>query len=110
MSLTLTEAERNYLGESAVSRRLIELVEGRLIELDFPDIGHQRILMKMMGIFSSFLQRGGLGEVIQAAFPVRMGANHFRSPDLSVLLREHFDRSCNEFWDGADCVVEITSH
>ncbi len=39
--------------------------------------------------------------------PVRLADGKFREPDIVFMLREHCDRAGEEYFDGADLVMEV---
>ena len=40
---------------------------------------------------------------------VKLRPDKFREPDLAFMLDEHASRKNNEFWDGADLVIEVVN-
>jgi Uma2 family endonuclease len=75
------------------------------------DLSHQRLLGFLFTLFSLFLDRKHLGEVIIAGFPMYVGDDKpAREPDLMVVLSAHRERIKPTYLDGiADVVVEIVS-
>ena len=49
------------------------------------------------------------GKVLFAPLRLRLKSGKFREPDLVLLLKADDDRRHNEYWDGADLVIEVVS-
>src|SRR5215210_7827435 len=75
------------------------------------NLSHQRLLGFLFTLFSLFLGRKQLGEVILAGFPMYVGDDKAaREPDLMIVLSAHRERIKPTYLDGiADIVVEIVS-
>ncbi len=101
--------ESAYLQLTADSNRLIELVDGCLEFPPLPKASHQRILRFLLEAFLAFIRPRGLGEMLTSPLRVRLRQGRFREPDLVFMFREHADRAGDDFWEGADLVVEIVS-
>ncbi len=54
-------------------------------------------------------QPGKLGDVRFAGTRVRLWAGKFRVPDLVFMKAEHSSRITEDYWDGADLVMEVVS-
>jgi len=50
-----------------------------------------------------------LGTGLFAGMPVRLREGKLREPDVLFMLAEHADRMGNDYWDGADLVMEVVS-
>ena len=100
--------ERDYLWISGGTNRLVELVNGRLEVLRPPTDQHQSILVNIFIPLSTLTKTIG-GKVIFAALRLRLWSGHFRNPDILLLVSADDPRSANEFWNGADLVVEVVS-
>jgi Uma2 family endonuclease len=59
--------------------------------------------------FIAYLERGQMGDAVNAPYRVRLRPGVFREPDVVVYLQEHLDRFGERFGEGADLVVEIVS-
>ncbi len=97
-----------YLWLTNRTRRLVEFTDGYIEVLPVPTDTHQAILGYLFRLFSAWLERTG-GVVRVAGLRVRISAHRFREPDLVVLLDADDLRRQNEYWGGADLVVEIVS-
>ena len=89
------------------TNRLIEFTDGFLEFLPMPDEIHQDVLEYIFLAVRAILRRRGA--IKFAPFKVRVGRRRFREPDLSVLLDKDDARRGQEYWSGADLVVEIVS-
>ncbi|MGD0389498.1 MAG: Uma2 family endonuclease [Tepidisphaeraceae bacterium] len=78
-------SESDYLLLTRRSNRLAEFADGHIEVLPIPTRAHQRIVRYLIGLLMALA--GNRGEV----------------------LLEHADRNGNEFWDGADLVMEVVS-
>jgi Uma2 family endonuclease len=50
-----------------------------------------------------------MGNVQTAARPVRLWPGKFREPDVLFMLAEHRERRTEQYWNGADLVMEVVS-
>ena len=100
--------EAQYLRLTDGGRRLIEFTDGDLDLLPMPTDRHQIIVRHLfLALFPRTTELGGT--VLFAPLRLRIRAGKFREPDL-VLLRDAGDpRRGNDFWTGADLVVEVVS-
>ena len=88
---------------------LVEFVDGRLQVLPMPDALHQAIIRVLCDLFERWLERDPGGRLVMAPFKVYLNDRLYREPDVAVMLGKHADRRTNEFWRGADLVVEVIS-
>ncbi len=98
-------SEQDYLWLSGRTRHLVELVDGAIEVLPMPTDEHQRILMFLYRLLYGL----GIGIVLPAPLRLRLASGRFREPDLLLLLDAADPRRHNEWWDGADLVVEVVS-
>jgi Uma2 family endonuclease len=91
------------------TNHLVELSNGRLEVLPMPTTTHQRIVVYLYSMLAAFTEAHDLGEVLVAALPVRLWRGKIREPDVVFMLKEHADRIGEEFWKGADLVMEVVS-
>ena len=99
----------DYLALTNASNRLIEFSEGSVEVLPMPTTAHQRIVLYLLAQLNAFILPGKLGEALCAPLRVKLREGKFREPDLVFMLSEHKQRVGDEFWDGADLVMEIVS-
>ena len=102
---TWTESE--YL--DLPGNRLIELANGFLEVLPMPTMSHQQIIAAFYEALVTFVRLGGLGTVLFAGLRVRLWKGTIREPDVVFMLAEHADRMGEEYWQGADLVMEVVS-
>ena len=100
--------EALYLKLTSQCNRLIEFTDGRLEVLPMPTTQHQAVLRFLFLAFHAFVGRRG-GDVFFAPLRLRIREGKFREPDLLMLLEADDPRRQNEFWLGADLVVEVVS-
>ena len=100
--------EAQYLRLTGGRRRLIEFTDGTLEILSMPTDRHQVIVRQLF--LTLFPRATDLGGTVLFA-PLRLGirAGKFREPDLVVLRDSGDPRRGNDFWTGADLVVEVVS-
>ena len=97
-----------YLTLTDQTNRLIEFTDGVIEVLPMPTRKHQKILAYLYRSLFTLIQTMG-GIVLFAPFRVQIRSGKFREPDLLVLRNEHDPRNQDDFWPGADLVVEIVS-
>lgn len=89
--------------------RLVEFSNGIVEVLGMPTMIHQLIVGYLHAMLQAFaaLQKGGTA--LFAPFRIRLWDEKFRQPDVMFMRAEHAARMSNEFWDGADLVMEVLS-
>jgi Uma2 family endonuclease len=102
-------SEFEYLSITQSTNRLVELKAGRIKVLPMPTMAHQLIVMYLLDAFRAFVNPQKMGVVVVAPLRVRMSPGEFREPDIAFMLTEHKSRAANEYWEGADLVVEVVS-
>jgi Uma2 family endonuclease len=102
-----TWSEQEYL--DLKGNRLIEFSSGIVEVLTMPTAAHQLILLFLSDLLRAFVKPAGLGHVLIAPFRIRLWEAKYRQPDVMFMRAEHDARRSNEFWDGADLVMEIVS-
>lgn len=102
-----TWSEAEYLALN--TNRLVEFSNGIVEVLVMPSMAHQFIVMFLCDALRSFVKPGGLGFVLLAPFRIRLWGGKFRQPDVMFMRVENAPRVSNEFWDGADLVMEVVS-
>lgn len=97
-----------YLRLTDHARLLIEFTDGRLEVLPMPTDRHQAILQFLFLALAPFVGARG-GRVRFAPLRLRIREGKFREPGL-LLVRDAGDpRRQNDYWRGADLVMEIVS-
>ncbi len=97
-----------YLRLTQQTNNLIEFTDGDIEALPMPTRKHQRILALLYGLFLKLVHPQG-GEVLFAALRMQIRPGKFREPDLLLLLDKRDPRNQEEYWLGADLVLEIVS-
>ena len=89
--------------------RSIELVDGRLEFLPMPTKTHELIVAFIYEALRAFMRGKNLGEVFFSGRRVKLGIQKIRVPDIVFLLKEHRNRSEEDFSLGADLAIEVVS-
>lgn len=97
-----------YLALTAHTNRLIEYTDGVIEALPMPTEKHQAISLFLLLSLLAFVRPQG-GAVFYAPLRLEVRPGKFREPDLLLLVRGDDPRRQNEYWRGADLVVEIVS-
>ncbi len=100
-------SEEEYLALD--TNHLTEFSHGRMEVLPLPTFSHQRLVALLYRLLSGFVEERGLGVVMFAPLRIQLGQGKFREPDLVFMAAEHADRLGEQFWQGADLVMEIVS-
>jgi len=91
------------------TNRRVEFSHGFIEFLPMATVLHQRILKVLFNALQAFVAAGKLGEVLFAGVRVRLWPGKFREPDLVFMQVDHADRITDEYWEGADLVMEVVS-
>jgi Uma2 family endonuclease len=102
-------SEEEYLAVTKETNHLVEFSDGYVEVLPMPTRRHQKIVFFLSRVLHSLLAARALGTVLFAPLRVRLWEGKFREPDLVVMLAEHRDREHEEYFDGADLVIEVVS-
>ena len=102
-----TWSDEDYLAFSS-ERPLVELSDGAIEVLPMPTDAHQRMLDALFLLVATHARAAG-GRARTAGIRVRLKTGVFRQPDIVYLgpAREHLRGE--EYWSGADLVVEVVS-
>jgi Uma2 family endonuclease len=100
-------SEGDYLDLSG--NRLVEFDDGFIEVLSMPTMVHQMIVLFLCDALRTFATAGKLGSTLIAPFRVRLRPGKYREPDVMFMLARNAHRMSNEFWDGADLVMEVVS-
>lgn len=100
-------SEEDYLELS--TNHLVEFVDGFIEVLPMPTTSHQLLVLYLFGLLSAFVAERNLGTVLVAALRVRLWRGRYREPDIVLMLKEHSSRMREEYWKGADLVMEVVS-
>ena len=100
--------EAQYLKLTDQCNRLIEFTDGCIEILPMPTYRHQAILRFLFFALFPFVRDLG-GDAVFAPLRLRVREGKFREPDL-LLVRQAGDPRCrDEYWLGADLVLEVVS-
>ena len=102
-------SESEYLALTESTNQLVELKQGRVEVLPMPTMAHQLIVTFLYDAIRAFARPKNLGIAVIAPLRVRLRPGEFREPDVVFMLAEHRSRAGNEFWDGADLIMEVVS-
>jgi Uma2 family endonuclease len=103
-------SEAEYLKVTESTNQLVELTDGKIRVLEMPTTAHQMIVEFLLDAFRAFIKARKLGRMLFAPLRVKVRENKFREPDLMFMRRGHFDRAGEDYWEGADLVVEVVSN
>jgi Uma2 family endonuclease len=100
-------SEEEYL--ALPGNRLVECSDGVLEVLPVPTTSHQLLVAYLYGLLLAFATAGDRGTVLFAPLRVRLWRQKFREPDVVFMRKRHADRIGEDYWDGADLVMEVVS-
>lgn len=100
--------EEQYLLLTDQTNRLVEFSDGVIEVLPMPTDTHQRIVGYLYRHLFALMEVSG-GIVRFAPLRVQVRSGKYREPDLLLVLKANDPRRQDEFWLGADLVVEIVS-
>lgn len=89
--------------------RVIEYINGQLEIPDMPTQSHQLLAAYLYQTLLLFVTVRQLGTVLFAPLRVRISEGKYREPDIVFMHKDHAERRGEEFWVGADLVVEVVS-
>ena len=92
------------------TNHLVEFSHGRVEVLPMPTEMHQMIVAFLYESIKAFVAESGLGKVLFAPLKVRLSEDVIREPDVLFMKSENNDRRGNQYWTGADMVVEVVSN
>jgi Uma2 family endonuclease len=102
-----TWTEREYLNLD--TNRLVEFSHGFIEFLPMPTTSHQRIVLLLVNLLNAFASLSNLGEALFAGVRVRLWEGKIREPDVVFMHTEHASRITDDYWIGADLVMEVVS-
>ena len=98
-------SEEEYF--SLGTNHLIEFSHGLLEVLPTPTQSHQLLVAALCESLCSFVRDRDLGMVLFAPMRVQLWQGKFRQPDIVHMAAAHPDRLGEQFWRGADLVIEV---
>ena len=100
-------SEEEYLALD--TNHLIEYSRGQLEFLPMPTQSHQLLIIALFELLRNYVRTRQLGTVLLAPMPVQLWQGKIREPDILFMRAENDDRRTNQFWRGADLVMEVVS-
>ncbi|MBI3945038.1 MAG: Uma2 family endonuclease [Armatimonadetes bacterium] len=100
-------SEEEYF--SLPGNRLVEFRHGWIEVLPIPTETHQRIAFLIARLLAAFVEARSLGIVLFSGTRVRLAPGKYREPDVVFMRAEHSARRHEQFWEGADLVMEVVS-
>jgi Uma2 family endonuclease len=91
------------------TNHLVEFTDGYIEVLPMPTTSLQRIVAYLYNLVLAFITPRQLGTVLFAPLRVRLRSGKFREPDIVFALTENSDFIREEYWTGADLVMEVVS-
>lgn len=101
-------SDQAYLWLTDRTNHLIELTDGNIEVLPMPTQRHQAILQFLFLALHAYLQQRG-GSVFLAPLRLQIRPGKFREPDLMLVQDAHDSRRQDQYWLGADLVMEVVS-
>ena len=99
-------SEEDYLALN--TPHLVEFTNGEVEVLPMPTDRHQSIVAYLFAVFAAYAAQIG-GKVLFAPLRVRLGEGKIREPDVVFLADAADPRRQEEYWTGADLVVEVVN-
>ena len=100
-------SEEEYLELNG--NRLVEFTNGQIEVLSIPTDLHQAIVAELFEAILLFTRAGRLGTVRFAPLRLKIAQGKFREPDVMFLATAHDQQRHEEYWNGADLVMEVVS-
>ena len=100
-------SEEEYL--MLPDNRLTEYSHGRLEVLPMPSFAHQLIVMLLYRMLHAYVANQNLGYAVIAPMRIQLWQGKYREPDVAFMLRANRARIHQQYWDGADLVMEVVS-
>lgn len=101
--------EGDYLDLTHITNRLVEFSNGCIEILPTPKTSHQLIVQYLSNLLLRFVTPRQLGVALFAPLRVRLAQGAFREPDVVFMAAENAGRMGEDYWDGADLVMEVVS-
>lgn len=102
-----TWAEEDYL--LLPGNRLVEYSHGIVEVLSMPSPAHQFITLLLYRLLYRYVQAAGAGFVLTAPTRVKLWAGKYREPDVLFMFQRNRRRIRQQYWEGADLVMEVVS-
>jgi Uma2 family endonuclease len=102
-------SEEDYLRLTNGTNRLVEFTDGNIEVLPMPTTSHQKILLLLLNLLTAWAAAHDGGLALLAGIRVRIRPGKIREPDVVFMSRKNLARAGENYWDGADLVIEIVS-
>jgi len=89
---------------------LVEYSCGYVEVLAIANDPHQAIVAYLYEMLLLFVRVGRLGTVRFSPLPMKTREENYREPDILFMKAEHDHRRTQEYWMGADLVMEVVSN
>ena len=99
--------EEDYLALDTNLR--VEFSHGIVEVQEMPTEAHQLIVAHLFRRLDDFNMARGLGIALFAGIRVRLWPGKFREPDIVFMHHRHDARRGEQYWQGADLVMEVVS-
>lgn len=100
-------SEADYL--ALETNHFVEFSDGNIEVLPMPSERHQDIVIYLFSLLRAFVTKERLGKVLIPPFRIRLRAEKYREPDVMFMLRENSHKRTDQYWHGADLVMEVVS-
>jgi Uma2 family endonuclease len=91
------------------TNRLVEFSHGHLEVLPMPTQSHQLLVIALFQLLRAFVAARKLGTALIAPMRMQLWPGKFREPDIMLMLAENDERRTDQYWLGADLVIEVVS-
>ncbi|MGP0069526.1 MAG: Uma2 family endonuclease [Isosphaeraceae bacterium] len=102
-----TWTEHEYLNLN--TNQLVEFSDGYVEFLPMPKTSHQLIALLLYRLLHAFVSVRTQGTVAAAPLSVQLWQGKYREPDIVFMRTEHASRITEDYWIGADLVMEVVS-
>lgn len=99
----------DYLELTNSTNQRVEFDDGNVEVLAMPTEAHEAIVHFLLFALNDFVAPKKLGRVFCSGIRVRSLETKFRMPDIVFMLAENRHRRGNDYWQGADLVMEVVS-
>jgi Uma2 family endonuclease len=90
-------------------RYFVEYLDGRLQVLPMPTAFHQAIAFVLANLLVEWSSNDPLARTKLGPFRVRLNDTDYREPDVCFMRGANAAKRHDQFWEGADLVVEVIS-
>ncbi|MFN8487521.1 MAG: Uma2 family endonuclease [Caldilineaceae bacterium] len=100
-------SEEDYL--TLDTNHFVEFSDGYIEVLPMPTESHQDIVLLLCELLKQFVKSRNLGKVLLAPLRIQLWPGKYREPDVVFMFKANQDRRGEQFWRGADLVMEVVS-